>query len=252
MAELRVLIVDDEPLARDCIRLALEPMGDVAIVGECPDGESAVNAIRELKPDLVFLDVQMPGMNGFDVLEKVGSENTPAVVFVTAFDEHAIRAFDIHALDYVLKPFDDERFVEAVEHAREWLRADRADDLALRISALLESRGRDVPLRRLTVRERDRIRYVRVDAVDYFVAEGNYVRLHVGKDSHLVRMTLSGLESHLDSSRFVRIHRSTIVNMDRVTELQPWAGGDYIAKLGDGTTLRVSRTYRDALLGPIV
>lgn len=250
MTSIRALIVDDEPLARDCIRLALDALPDVDVAGECNDGESAVRQIRRLAPDLVFLDVQMPGMDGFDVIEIVGSERMPPVIFVTAFDRHAIRAFDVHALDYLLKPFDDARLHEAVRHARTRIEDERIGSLAERLSALLENRHSPErkALRKLAVRERERIRYVDVANVDYLTAEGNYVRLHIGRETHLIRLTLSALERDLDSARFVRIHRSTIVNLDRVTELQPWGGGDYVAILKDKQKLRVSRTYRDALL----
>jgi two-component system, LytTR family, response regulator len=248
---IRVLIVDDEPLARDCVRLALDGFDDCEVVGECPDGDSAVGAIRSLDPDLVFLDVQMPGMDAFGVIEEVGVAAMPAIVFVTAFDRHAIRAFEIHAVDYVLKPFDDDRFGEAVRQALERLRAERADALTARLKALLGARTEETKtLRRLAVRDRDRIKYIAVDDVDWFEAEGNYVRIHRGAQTHLIRNTLSGLIERLDPSRFVRIHRSTIVNVDRVAEVQPWAGGDYIAILHDRKKLKVSRKYRDALLGP--
>jgi two-component system LytT family response regulator len=247
---IRALIVDDEPLARDCIRLALAELPDIELAGECKDGEIAVRQIRRLAPDLVFLDVQMPGMNGFDVIQAVGSETMPPVIFVTAFDQHAIRAFDVHALDYLLKPFDDERLHEAVRHARSRIEDERIGSLAERLTALLESRDTNEKkeLRRLAVRERERIRYVDIADVDYLTAEGNYVRLHIGQATHLVRLTLSAMERDLDAARFQRIHRSTIVNLDRVAELQPWGGGDYVAILKDKQKLRVSRTYRDELL----
>jgi two-component system LytT family response regulator len=250
MKAMRALIVDDEPLARDCIRLALEGLAEIELVGECADGESAVRDIRLLEPDLVFLDVQMPGMNGFDVIDALGSEAMPAVVFVTAFDQHAIRAFEIHALDYLLKPFDDVRLKEAVRHARKTIDAGRIGPLVERLTSLLESRlaTQRRPLRRLAVRDRDRIRYVALADVDYLTAQGNYVRLHVPAATHLVRCTLAALERDLDPSKFQRIHRSTIANLDRIAELEPFAGGDYIAILHDRQKLRVSRTYREALL----
>lgn len=248
---LRAVVVDDEPLARDCIRLALERDGGVEIVGEFGCGRDAVAGIRELAPDLVFLDVKMPGMDGFGVLETVGAESMPAVVFVTAFDQHAIRAFRVHALDYVVKPFDDERLLEAVRHARERLAERRVGETGRRLAALLGELGGGAGeyLERLQVPVGDRIRFVPVDQVDWFEAAGNYVRLHVGSDSHLVRTSLGGLAGRLDPRRFARIHRSTIVNRARVRELEPWFGGDYILHLDDGRKLRVSRTHRAALLG---
>ena len=255
---LRALIVDDEPLARDNVRLALEKELDVEVIAECADGESAIEAIRELEPDVVFLDVQMPGTGGFDVVHEIGPEEMPAVVFVTAFDEHALRAFEVHALDYVLKPFDDERFSDAVEHARRTLRMRRDEESFRRgLSALMtdvhggqDGSGRPRFASRLMVRLRDRIHFVRTEDVDWFEAAGNYVRLHTGDRSHLIRSTMSAIEERLDPQQFVRIHRSTIVNVDRIKEIQPWAGGDYLAILKSGQQLRISRGYRDALLRP--
>ncbi|HEX6587407.1 MAG TPA: LytTR family DNA-binding domain-containing protein, partial [Longimicrobiales bacterium] len=234
---LRALIVDDEPLARDNVRLALEKELDVEVIAECADGESAIEAIRELEPDVVFLDVQMPGTGGFDVVNEIGPEEMPAVVFVTAFDEHALRAFEVHALDYVLKPFDDDRFSDAVEHARRTLRMRRDEESFRRgLSALMtdvnggqDGSGRPRFASRLMVRLRDRIHFVRTEDVDWFEAAGNYVRLHVADRSHLIRSTMSAIEERLDPQQFVRIHRSTIVNVDRIKEIQPWAGGDYLA-----------------------
>ena len=255
---LRALIVDDEPLARDNVRLALEKELDVEVIAECADGESAIEAIRELEPDVVFLDVQMPGTGGFDVVNEIGPEEMPAVVFVTAFDEHALRAFEVHALDYVLKPFDDDRFSDAVEHARRTLRMRRDEESFRRgLSALMtdvnggqDGSGRPRFASRLMVRLRDRIHFVRTEDVDWFEAAGNYVRLHVADRSHLIRSTMSAIEERLDPQQFVRIHRSTIVNVDRIKEIQPWAGGDYLAILKGGQQLRISRGYRDALLRP--
>ncbi|HEX8696938.1 MAG TPA: LytTR family DNA-binding domain-containing protein [Longimicrobium sp.] len=249
----RALIVDDEPLARDCVRLALERQPGIEVAGECADGEQAVEAILAERPDLVFLDVQMPGLDGFGVVERVGVERMPAVVFVTAFDEHALRAFEVHAADYVLKPFDDARFADAVRHARRQLRPGGEDELRRRLDALLgEVRGGAArPVTRLMVQVKDRIRFVRADEVDWFEAAGNYVRIHTGGQAHLIRATLAGLAGQLDPARFVRIHRSTVVNVDRIREVQPWFGGDYIAILEDGRQLRVSRSFRDSLLRPL-
>ena len=255
---LRALIVDDEPLARDNVRLALEKELDVEVVAECSDGDSAIEAIRELEPDVVFLDVQMPGTGGFDVVQEIGPEEMPAVVFVTAFDEHALRAFEVHALDYVLKPFDDDRFSDAVEHARRTLRLRRDEESFRRgLTGLMtdvhggqDGSGRPRFASRLMVRLRDRIHFVRTEDVDWFEAAGNYVRLHVADRSHLIRSTMSAIEERLDPQQFVRIHRSTIVNVDRIKEIQPWAGGDYLAILKSGQQLRISRGYRDALLRP--
>ena len=256
---IRAVIVDDEPLARDCVRIALEHHPEVEVVEECVNGEEAIAAIREHRPDLVFLDVQMPGLDAFDVIEEVGVEDMPVVVFVTAYDQHALKAFEIHAVDYVLKPFDDARFADSVRHAVERIRQADADALASRLSGVL----RELPgplrhdgeaggwARRIMVRDRDRIRFVKVDDIDWLEGAGNYVRIHAAGDSHLIRATLTGLAERLDPARFVRIHRSTIVNLDRIKEVQPWAGGDYVAILHDGERLKVSRGYREDLLRPL-
>jgi two-component system LytT family response regulator len=247
---IRALIVDDEPLARDCVRLSLAREEGIAVVGECGDGPSAVGAILALNPDLVFLDVQMPGENGFDVIARVGPARMPPVVFVTAYDAHAVRAFEVHALDYILKPFDDVRFGEVMGHVRRRLAAEEREETGATLTALL----RDQPgersrfARRITVESDDRIRFLPVEEVDYLESEGNYVRIHHGTEAHRIRSSLTGLMEQLDPARFIRIHRSTTVNVDRIREVQPWFGGDYLAILRDGTQLRVSRRYRAGLL----
>lgn len=247
---IRTLIVDDEPLARDCVRLALEQQDDVAVVGECADGASAVEAIRAQDPDLVFLDVQMPGLDGFGVIERIGAEAMPPVLFVTAYDKHALRAFAVHALDFLLKPFDDDRFRDALEHARRHLSAEGRLGMRDALTGLLESRrgGGERHARRIMVQEQERIRFVPVETVDWFEADRNYVLLHCGKDVYRVRMTLTALQDELDPSRFIRVHRSTVLNLDRIREVQPWFGGDYVALLKDDQQVRVSRRFREGLL----
>lgn len=249
---IRTIVVDDEPLARDSIRLALEREADIEIVAECGSGGEAVQAIGELEPDLVFLDIQMADADGFEVIDAVGADRMPTVVFVTAYDAHALRAFDVHAVDYLLKPFEDARLREAVARARSWLGADN-EVSARRLAALLDtvqqSRG-ERHARRIMVKQDDRIRFVPTERVDYVEAAGNKVRLHIGGETCEIRSTLSGLAKRLDPGQFVRIHRSTVVNLDRVKEVQPWFSGDYLAIMVDGTQLKVSRGYRDALLRP--
>ncbi len=246
---IRALIVDDEPLARDCVRLALEQQDDVTVVGECVDGASAVDAIRAQDPDLVFLDVQMPGLDGFGVIERIGAEAMPPVLFVTAYDKHALRAFAVHALDFLLKPFDDDRFRDALEHARRHLSAEGRLGMRDALTGLLESRRGGIRhARRIMVQEQERIRFVPVEAVDWFEADRNYVLLHCGKDVFRVRMTLTSLQAELDPSRFIRVHRSTVLNLDRIREVQPWFGGDYVALLKDDQQVRVSRRFREGLL----
>jgi len=260
---LTAIIIDDEPLARDCIRVALDRVGDVRIVAECGDGGTAIAAIERHGPDLVFLDVQMPDVDGFGVVERIGIDNMPAVVFVTAYDAHALRAFEVNALDYVLKPFDDARLAGAVERARARLRLERESDLGRRLAALLSmvrapgSVGPAGPpadggyITRLTVRTDDRVHLVPVRDVDWFEGAGNYVRLHVGTKDLRIRLSLTALLARLDPAQFVRVHRSTIVNVERIREVQPWFGGDYLIILTGGQQLRVSRTYAPQLLRPM-
>lgn len=245
----RAVIVDDEPLARDAVRLALQRAGGIEVVAECGDGEAAIRAITAHEPDLVFLDVQMPGLDGFDVIERVGVARMPTVVFVTAYDEYALRAFEVHALDYVLKPFDDDRFGEALARARERLARERGGEAVRALAALLQERAAGGGYaHRLMVEDDERIRFVPVAAIGYFEADRNYVWVHTRGERHRVRATLAGLLDQLDPRSFVRVHRSTVVNVDHIKEVQPWFGGDYVAILRDGGQLKVSRRYRDQLL----
>ena len=256
LAPVRALIVDDEPLARDCVRLALTRDADVEVVAECGDGRGAIAAIDELRPDLVFLDVHMPSLDGFGVVEAIGAEHMPPVVFVTAYDVHALRAFRVHALDFLLKPFDDRQFADTMRHVRSHLDRLRDSDLTRRLAALLTERaaatGQAPAPRtfatRILVRHDDRLEFLPVESVDWVEAAGNYVRVHSGERAELVRIPLAHLLEQLDPAVFARIHRSTVVNVGRVRALHPWYGGDYTAVLADGRQLRVSRHYRDHLL----
>lgn len=234
---MRVVIVDDEPLARRGIRVRLERLGDIDIVAECATGAAAVRAIREHDPDVVFLDVQMPEMDGFGVMREIGIERMPVTIFVTAFDTHAIRAFDADALDYLLKPIDDERFVRSVDRARRRL-AERQSGAPSPAPAAAD---------RIVIRDRGRVTIIAPDEVDWISAEGDYVRVHVGGRGHLVRDTMLAIESRLDKARFVRVHRSAIVNLSRIKEVRRHGERDYLAVLRDGTCLKVSRTYRSRL-----
>jgi two-component system LytT family response regulator len=244
---MRVLIVDDEPPARDRIREVLTQTGDVEIVGEAGDGLAAAQAIQDLKPDLVFLDVRLPEMDGFGVLAALPQEAEPLIIFVTAFDSFAVRAFDVHAVDYVLKPFDSTRLREAVARARERLAAGCGQDQRL-VQLMTELASRRRPLERVLVKTGSRFEFVRAVDIDWIEAAGNYVTLHVGARAPLLRHTLNGMERQLDPERFRRIHRSVIVNIDRVKEIRPLPGGEHCALLGDGTELRVSRGYRHNVL----
>lgn len=238
---IRALIVDDEPYARERVRRLVGDDGRIEVVGECPDGFDAVDKIRALAPDLVFLDVIMPGKDGFEVLDEVGAV-TPAVIFLTAFDRFAVRAFDACALDYLLKPFDEERFARAVDRAAAALAGGADQDGAQRVASPL--RTAEGPLHRLIVRESGRIRFVKTADIAWIAAEGNYACVHAGASAYLVRQTLSSLEAQLDPQRFVRIHRATIVNLDRVRELEPLVNGQHEVLLDDGTRLTMSRRYR--------
>jgi len=248
MAKIRTLIVDDEPLARERLRALLGGEGDVEVVGECANGKTAVEAIESLKPDLVFLDVQMPVLDGLGVVEAVGAEEMPAVIFVTAYDRYALRAFEVHALDYLLKPFDRPRFQQAVQRAREQLQRHKSAELNERLVALLEdSQTNRKPQDRLVIKAGGRVFFLKTEEIDWIEAAGNYARIHVGKESHLLRETMSALETRLDPEKFLRIHRSTIVNIERIQELQPWFHGDYVVILRDGTQLTLSRGYRQKI-----
>jgi two-component system LytT family response regulator len=244
---MRVLIAEDEPLARDRLRTLLEDQNDIEITAECADGRSAVDAIREHEPDLVFLDVSMPELNGFEVIQEIGAAEMPPVIFVTAFDHYAVQAFDAHAVDYVLKPFDEDRFRTAVERGRDALNQRTNGALDQRLSDLLQGLARPNYLERLAVKSGGKIIFLKTSEVQWIAAEGNYARLHAGKRSYLMRETMSNLESKLDPDRFIRIHRSTIVSTDAIAELEPLFQGDYVVVLRDGTRLTSSRGYRSNL-----
>jgi two-component system LytT family response regulator len=244
---LRILIVDDESVARRRVRRLLAAEPDAAVIGECGDGQSAIAAIVADRPDLVFLDVQMPECDGFEVLQAIPTEELPAVLFVTAYDRYALRAFDVHAIDFLLKPFTRERFRVALARARERLeRRDRDAGLTALVASLRE---RQRYLSRVPVRTAGRIVLVELATVDWLEAADNYVRLHVQKREYLVRETLASLEAQLDPDRFARIHRSAIVQIDRIVELHPATHGDFDVLLRDGTRLTLSRTWRDRLRG---
>jgi two-component system LytT family response regulator len=239
---MRIVIADDEPLSRARLRRLLQGEHDVEIVAECGDGAAAAEAIRKLRPELVLLDIEMPELDGFDVLDDLGDSRPPAVIFVTAYDRHAIRAFEARALDYVLKPVERTRLHAALERARGQIAQQNVGETLTAI--LRQVRGESAWLERIAVRSRGRISFVRFIDVTRLESAGNYVRLWLGKDSHLVRETLAQLEARLDPKRFVRIHRSTIVNIEQIRELRPWFGGDAVLVLIDGSELTVSRTYR--------
>jgi len=251
--KIRTLIVDDEPLARDRLRSLLERDPEIEIIGDCSNGRQAVETISKEAPDLVFLDIQMPELDGFGVLAelqaKVGRGSPqPAVVFVTAYDRFALKAFEVHALDYLLKPFDRERFNKALARAKEQISKHQAQDLSAKLSNLLadlrpESKGAD----RLAVKTSGRVIFVKLDDIDWIEAADNYVNIHVGQTSHLLRETMASIEQRLPPSNFIRISRSSIVNIDRVKELQPLFHGEYAVILRTGARLTLTRGYRESL-----
>jgi two-component system LytT family response regulator len=249
---IRTLIVDDEPLARERVRALLTEEADVDIVGECGDGAEAVASMEREAPDLVFLDVQIPEIDGFGVIERVGLDKTPVVVFVTAYDQYALQAFEVHAVDYLLKPFDQDRFQKAMARARQAVQLRRNGDVNERLVALLQDlKTPQGPLERLVVKSSGRLFFLRVEEIDWIESSGNYVCLHVGAESHLLRETMNGIEAKLDPARFIRIHRTAIVNIDRIKELQPLFHGEYDVVLRTGMTLTLSRGYRDRIQGLI-
>ena len=257
LGKVRVLIVDDEPLAREGLRAELLSDPDIEVAAECANGRDAVAAIREHSPDLVFLDVQMPVLDGFSVVEAVGVEQMPVVIFVTAYDEYALRAFEAHALDYLLKPVNGERLRAALNRAKELLSLKKATGLNQQLSDLLRElkAGREGEryLERIPVKTKERIIFIEADDIDWVESEDNYVRLHRKGEAHLVREALSNLEGRLDPSKFLRIRRSALVNVRRIKELRPLFNGEYVVVLQDGTRLRSSRRYRknlDPLLQP--
>ncbi|MFN8007831.1 MAG: LytTR family DNA-binding domain-containing protein [Terriglobia bacterium] len=247
LARIKTVIVDDEILGRERIRAFLKKDSQVDIVGECANGREAVAVVRNKAPDLLFLDIQMPEMDGFGVLKSLVAEPMPVVIFVTAYDQYALRAFEVHALGYLLKPFDADRFRKTLEHAKEQIAHRRGSSLNQGILDLLKEMKKPKPADRLVVKRAGRISFLKISEIDWIEAEGNYVKLHSGKESFLVRETLNQMEERLDSENFLRIHRSTIVNINCVKELRSWFHGDYQVVLHDKTELLLSRKYRERL-----
>lgn len=246
--KIRVVVADDELLARKFIRRMLKQDPEVEIVAECGNGTEAVAVIRKEKPDLVFLDVQMPEMDGFAVLDAVKLDHLPEIIFTTAYESYAIRAFELHALDYLLKPFDQVRFKAALKYAKERFHSHEQEDKRLQIGTLLESiRAQQQYLDRVIIRADGRITFLQTREIDWLEADDKYVHLHTGKGTRMVRQTLSAMESQLDPKKFLRVHRSTMVNVDRIKELQPLFNGEHSLILEDGTRLTLSRKYKDKL-----
>jgi two-component system LytT family response regulator len=260
MEKLRVLIVDDEPPAREGLRLLLARDPQVEIVGECANGYEALTLLRQARPDLVFLDAQMPELDGFDVLERVGSEAMPAVIFVTAYDRYALQAFEVQALDYLLKPFSDERFARALQRAKRQLAQEEVTDVRERLQGLLaerrQARGAAAVqlssaaspyLERLMIKAGGRVCFLGVEEIDWIEAANYYVILHAAAKTHLLRETITNLAARLDPQKFLRIHRSTIVNLAKVKDWQPQGHGESVVILQNGTRLKLSRRRRKML-----
>ncbi|HEY3826701.1 MAG TPA: LytTR family DNA-binding domain-containing protein [Bryobacteraceae bacterium] len=251
MPRFKVLIVDDERLSRQRIRRLLASESECEIAGECENGSDAVRALGRGRPDILFLDVQMPELDGFEVVQAIAEQRErprPLIIFTSAFDEYALRAFEVHAFDYLLKPFDRKRFRDSLQRAKTQLTRDRSESPDDRLAALLEhfANGRKMP-DRVAVRNNGRVVFVKVDEIDWIEASDNYVCLHCGEETHVLRETMSQLEARLDPARFLRVHRSAIVNLDSIKELQPWFRGDYRVILRDGTELTLTRSHREKL-----
>lgn len=246
---IRVIIADDEAPARTRLRQLLKQEPDFVLVAECANGRQALESILQEKPDLVLLDMQMPGLTGLEVCDALKTaEKMPLIIFVTAFDQYALKAFEVHAIDYLLKPFDRQRFTDTLRHAREQLRRTPAADADSRFAALLEQlRSEAKPADRLVFKQDGRVIFLRTELIDWIEADGNYVRLHAGTETHYFRESMAALEAQLPAAQFMRISRSVIVNLDRVKELQPLFYGDYVAILHDGSRLNLSRHYRHRL-----
>ncbi len=246
---LRVMIVDDELLARQRLEDLLVKEERVEIVEMVDNGTRAVKAIQQLKPDLVFLVVQMPGLTGLEVAAEIDRETMPAIIFVTAYDQHALRAFELTALDYLVKPFDDDRFEQAFRRARKMIELEEVGRMTSRLLTLLQGESKSGPeyLERIAVEMRGQVRVVPVETIDYITSSGPYAELHVGERTHVLRERMQNLEDRLDPGRFFRIHRSAIVRLDRIESLKKASGGEYAVKLRDGTELSVSRNRREEL-----
>jgi two-component system, LytTR family, response regulator len=248
---IKAIIVDDEPPARRNLRALLKGVSDIEVVKECGNGRDAVREIRALEPDLVFLDVQMPELDGFEVLEKLAGQPLPVIIFVTAYDQYALKAFEVSALDYLLKPFDDARFHKALAQARRQIEQQDTSELGRKLMTLLGTREvkTEAPryLTRLMVKTAGRVIFIRTEEIDWIEAYDNYLRLHVAGRAHLLRQTMNELEAALNPAQFARIHRSTIVNLDRVKELHSHFNGEHLVILNDGTELKLSRSRKEWL-----
>ena len=246
--KIRTIIVEDEPLARERLHDLLAADPDIELCAECGDGRSAVEKVRELEPDLLLLDIQLPELDGFGVLAELAADHLPAVVFITAYDQFALKAFEVHAVDYLLKPFDRERFRAALQRAKDRIGAKQAPPAEAGLRALIaDLRPETKALQKIAIKSSGRVTFVKIEDIDWIEAADNYVNIHAGAAAHLLRETMSALSTRLPPEKFVRISRSCIVNLDRVKELQPLFHGEYCVFLNDGTKLTMSRNYRGSL-----
>jgi two-component system LytT family response regulator len=247
--KIRALIIEDEPVARKRMKRLLADDSEIEVIGECVDGREAVAAIQKFKPDLIFLDIQIPELDGFDVLKAIEIEQMPFVIFVTAFNKYAIKAFEFHALDYLLKPFEPERLQSSLDRVKKQIRQENTGDLETRLRSLLED-VKPTPSgyqERLAIKSDEEVMFLKIEEIDWIEPAGNFLRLHIGKESHLIRETLSALEAKLDPRKFMRIQRSAIVNIARIKKLHPLFRGEYVVVLQNGVRLTSTQGYRDKL-----
>jgi two-component system LytT family response regulator len=244
---IRAIIIDDEPLAREKVKLFAGDEPDIEIVDVCSNGHEAIASYNRYKPDLLFLDIQMPEMNGFEILQHLQGNTLSAVIFITAYDEFALRAFEFHAIDYLLKPYDRERFQRSVAHARVALHTTgQLETTAEQIKVLLDSvHQNSAKLERLIVKTNGKIIFLRLEEVDWIESAGNYVKLHCGNETHLIRETMNGLEQQLNPKKFIRIHRCTIINIEKIKELEPYFNGEYKVILNNNSQVFLSRNYKE-------
>lgn len=243
------IIVDDEPLARKRIQSLLEQDAEIKILKVCANGKEAIEAVNEQLPDMLFIDIQMPELNGFEVVQALESKSIPAIIFVTAYDEFALKAFEVHAIDYLLKPFENERFFATVNRAKSLIKSNEPLDINEKVAQLVEElTAKKQFIKRIMVKNSDKVFFIEVDEIDYLESSGNYVKIHSGGKHQLVRDTLTNMMNNLDPEIFFRVHRTTVVNIQKVKELQPWFHGDYLVVMKDGTKLNMSRNYKEILV----
>jgi two-component system LytT family response regulator len=264
--KIRALIVDDESLAREALLVMLDDDPEIEVIAECRNGKEAVTVIREQSPDVVFLDIQMPEMDGFQVIEEVGAMRMPVTIFVTAYDKHALRAFEAHALDYLLKPFDHDRFDTTLQRAKTFVRQQKLGEISDNLLAVLQhmklktsespsetdnikldKATHKEPIDRVVIKSSGRIYFLKIEEIDWVEGAGDYLTLHSGSQTHLIRETMGNFHAKLDAQKFLRTHRSTIVNIERIKDIRPLSKGEYVITLTSGKSLKSSRGYRHAL-----